>query len=238
MILSDADKLECYYADHCHSTEREAVSCAIERHGQVSQLARGEITSLPPVTRIPLWLAPDGMTLRRMAVRLDLPSVLVEPVLLKLHAAEEIAKRGETLGSHRCDSPIEVAFLTHARVKFDSGGNDALARSRRGVLYQQHAVELVRKGGFAFLDFAVKKLLPNGYMLKVAVELDGHQFHDATRERAAEDKSRDRDLVRDGWFVLRFTGTEVSRNAFACVDEVREVVEALSFLHHDKSPKF
>lgn len=36
------------------------------------------------------------------------------------------------------------------------------------------------------------------------------------------DKSRDRRLTAAGWRVMRFTGSEVYRDAAACVAQVRE----------------
>lgn len=52
-----------------------------------------------------------------------------------------------------------------------------------------------------------------------AVELDGHDFHERTKEQAARDKSRDRLLTAAGWRVLRFTGSEVYANPHECVRE-------------------
>lgn len=58
----------------------------------------------------------------------------------------------------------------------------------------------------------------------VVVELDGHDFHERTKEQAQKDKSRDRDMLKRGFYVLRFTGSEVFKDAAAAVDEVREFV--------------
>lgn len=55
---------------------------------------------------------------------------------------------------------------------------------------------------------------------RVIVECDGHDFHDKTREQAARDKSRDRELQAAGFYVLRFTGSELWRNAPKCAREV------------------
>jgi len=58
----------------------------------------------------------------------------------------------------------------------------------------------------------------------VAIELDGHDFHERTKEQAAKDKSRDRDLQAAGWRVLRFTGSEVWRDPKRCVREMHLVM--------------
>lgn len=56
------------------------------------------------------------------------------------------------------------------------------------------------------------------------VELDGFDFHDATKERATRDKRRDRALMHEGWIVIRFSGQEVSASPIACAKEAIDIV--------------
>lgn len=44
---------------------------------------------------------------------------------------------------------------------------------------------------------------------QLAIELDGHDFHERTKEQARRDKKRDRDLSALGFPVARFTGSEI-----------------------------
>lgn len=53
----------------------------------------------------------------------------------------------------------------------------------------------------------------------LVVELDGHEFHQKTREQVEHDKRRDRWFAAQGYRVIRFTGSEVWRDPDACVDE-------------------
>ena len=55
---------------------------------------------------------------------------------------------------------------------------------------------------------------------RVAIECDGHDFHEKSREQAAHDKARDRALVAAGWPVMRFTGSEIHKDPFACAMQV------------------
>jgi hypothetical protein len=55
---------------------------------------------------------------------------------------------------------------------------------------------------------------------KVAVELDGHEFHERTKEQVAKRNWRDRLLQADGWKVFHFAGSEVWRRPLRCADEV------------------
>lgn len=54
----------------------------------------------------------------------------------------------------------------------------------------------------------------------VAVELDGHDFHEKTKAQAKRDKQKDRYLMSQGYYVMRFTGSEVWNDPLACVNEV------------------
>jgi len=73
------------------------------------------------------------------------------------------------------------------------------------------------------IDFVVTPKAAQG--TKVAVEIDGHDFHEKTKDQVASDKSRERSLIREGYVVLRFTGSEVFRNPRKCVNEVVAFIE-------------
>lgn len=58
----------------------------------------------------------------------------------------------------------------------------------------------------------------------LACEVDGFAFH-SSKDQIVYDRQRERALTAAGWTVLRFTGTEVSRDAGACVAEVLAMLE-------------
>ncbi len=62
----------------------------------------------------------------------------------------------------------------------------------------------------------------------IVVEVDGHDFHDRTKEQARRDKTRDRTLQSCGYKVFRFAGSEVWKDAFACAETV--LVEMLQMI--------
>jgi len=47
------------------------------------------------------------------------------------------------------------------------------------------------------------------YDIKIAVECDGHDFHEKTKEQAKRDKRRDRWLVVNDFYVFRYSGSEI-----------------------------
>jgi very-short-patch-repair endonuclease len=54
----------------------------------------------------------------------------------------------------------------------------------------------------------------------ICVELDGHDYHETTKEQATRRNVRDRDLMAAGWKIIRFSGSEFYRSPLACVEEV------------------
>lgn len=54
---------------------------------------------------------------------------------------------------------------------------------------------------------------------KLIIELDGHDYHERTKEQAKRDRSRDRAFTKSGYEVLRFTGSEVYNQPVECVEE-------------------
>lgn len=81
------------------------------------------------------------------------------------------------------------------------------------------------------LDFAF--ILMGEMCAWVNVEADGHDFHDRTKEQAQRDRRRDRILVARGFRVLRFTGSEIYRNAAHCADEILHLLSVVEGIDLD-----
>jgi hypothetical protein len=64
--------------------------------------------------------------------------------------------------------------------------------------------------------------------VKAAVECDGHDFHERTKEQAARDRKRDRDLQAAGYLILRFTGSEINKDPAAVAREIVGAINAKS----------
>jgi len=54
------------------------------------------------------------------------------------------------------------------------------------------------------------------YTAATAVECDGFKFHNSTKESAAKDRARDRDIQAAGLPILRFSGCEIWADVFKC----------------------
>ena len=61
---------------------------------------------------------------------------------------------------------------------------------------------------------------------KVCIEIDGH-WHEKTKEQVSKDKKRERDLIKEGWSVLRYSGSEIYNNTSKHVVDAYEHCDAL-----------
>ena len=71
-------------------------------------------------------------------------------------------------------------------------------------------------------DFIIQ--IAEDHILNFAIEIDGFDYHDKTKEQAARDKQRDRYFISNGYIPIRFAGTEVYRNALECVRETMQII--------------
>jgi very-short-patch-repair endonuclease len=71
-------------------------------------------------------------------------------------------------------------------------------------------------------DFLLRINDLEGNTKKLVVEVDGHDFHEKTKQQAAHDKARDRWMTANGYQLMRFTGSEVWANPLACAKEIGE----------------
>lgn len=61
-----------------------------------------------------------------------------------------------------------------------------------------------------------------GQWLRLAIECDGHDYHERTKDQARRDKRRDRWFQTHGITVLRFTGSEIWENPSSCIDQIHD----------------
>lgn len=59
---------------------------------------------------------------------------------------------------------------------------------------------------------------------KIVIECDGHDFHEKTKQQAAKDKERDRFFAKEGYTVLRYTGSEIFNDRYKVYTDVEEIL--------------
>lgn len=107
-------------------------------------------------------------------------------------------------------------------------------RSIWGIVTPQAMVQEKR------VDFLIRYISGLSSVSGVIVECDGHQFHEKTKEQAANDKRRDRDFVAAGYRVLRFSGSEIWNDPMRCASDAIEVahsraIDAAALRHAHKT---
>ena len=128
-----------------------------------------------------------------------------------------------------CESPIEILLCVALLAIADGdgtflrlcdqkhvGSRGAIAKGRAGILYSQYTIRINARA--ARVDFAIAG------SRNLIIEADGHDFHERTKEQSAADKKRDRDLTALGWTPIRFTGSEIHRDALECASEVMRLL--------------
>lgn len=73
---------------------------------------------------------------------------------------------------------------------------------------------VVKSGPYEY----VKKV--DNYIKKFIVEIDGHDFHEKTKQQAQKDKERDRLFTSRGYQIYRFTGSEIYKNPYRCTSDI------------------
>lgn len=120
-----------------------------------------------------------------------------------------------------CESPIEHMLAT---ALFHVIGFDMLERAGTAPDWDPVTplcdVQPQHKVGSYRVDLA---LIAPG--IKVAIECDGHDFHEKTKKQAAKDKARDRAITAAGYAVLRFTGSEIWANPMGCAEEAFDLAK-------------
>jgi len=142
-----------------------------------------------------------------------------------------------------CESPAERLFLLGLRLNgyeegrqprfswntdlnptaedFADGDNHiarVLYREKRFDLYAQRSIDEYHVD-FSFEARGVAWEDP--LFWGVAIEIDGHDFHEKTKAQASADRKRDRAVQCAGYSVIRFTGSDIYR------DPVEAMTEAL-----------
>jgi hypothetical protein len=124
----------------------------------------------------------------------------------------------------RCDSPLEQKFLLdwlyYTGHEFGAWQNPDTGEPflyfecsfDSGSVRIANQVPLTLQGRNCRLDFLLA-YTSEGFtpspVLKLAIEIDGHNFHERTKAQAKRDRSRDRALTSAGYTVFRFTGAEI-----------------------------
>lgn len=112
-------------------------------------------------------------------------------------------------------SPIEIIFLVALLI---------LKEKKNIAFAVEPQYEVVCNGKRYYLDFSI---IHYGCLnddlkeeFKLAIECDGYEFHQKTKEQVDYDNQREYDLKIQGFEILRFSGREIYNNPMGCAMKV------------------
>ena len=67
------------------------------------------------------------------------------------------------------------------------------------------------------------------------IECDGYKFHQKTKEQIIYDNERERNLKKEGYEIIRFSGSEINSNPYKCVQEIIDIIlSKCNYLKYNK----
>lgn len=131
------------------------------------------------------------------------------------------------------DSPIEAQLLVAFTFVLRVWGASVLVAERGSPLKP----EFYDNGVDRFETLVIPQFQTHDYRLdfaifhsadravKIAVECDGHEFHERTKDQAQRDKARDRMLQQLGYKAIRYTGSEIYRKPVESAHDIWGVLQ-------------
>ena len=74
------------------------------------------------------------------------------------------------------------------------------------------------------VDFLIPVWYKNQGGICFIVECDGHNFHEKTKEQVKKDNERIRDLQKNNYEIIRFSGSEIYNGAYKCANEIKNII--------------
>lgn len=154
---------------------------------------------------------------------------------------------GCSLSTHfkKCESPMEARFLAalisyegdfleinperkFTELRTDVSGSAVWSQ----VQVKKYRLDFVVESRITVPDFSVTKKYTNGIEIPgskvvrsiVGVEIDGHEFHERTKQQVAKDKAKERACMIEGFQVLRFSGSEVYNEPLKVIEELNDAL--------------
>ena len=79
-----------------------------------------------------------------------------------------------------------------------------------------------------FDDTLIRSAMQDVKVPRVAIELDGHAWHEKSPDQVQRDKERERFLVSKRWTLIRFSGREIINDADSKFVEVVKITQPLA----------
>ncbi len=144
--------------------------------------------------------------------------------------SNQTGRGGVAVGTELCESPLELKLAEALLAACDKFEHRKVDDPPEAIGWWPgwdiHLATQLQFGPYR-PDFLVgpapHELAHDDHEWLLAVEVDGHDYHERTKAQASHDRSRDRWFAARRVICLRFTGQEVYRDAEACALEVLEL---------------
>lgn len=118
-------------------------------------------------------------------------------------------------------SPIEQIFITAFEIYCKYNNKESI------YLFPQREVRYNEKKYYIDFEFESDDYLSclvlgdkiKNHKFKLAIECDGYEFHQKTKEQVQKDNEREYDLKMAGYEILRFSGTQIYNNPLKCAED-------------------
>lgn len=152
----------------------------------------------------------------------DISNYLVDKVSLHLIALSSDSKMNFEESLIDCESPIEQLLsltLENLNIKNIYKYNPFI-----DVVEIEKQKEIHCENKKYRVDFYIPVVYKNQENKCFIIECDGHEFHQKTKEQVERDNTRMRDLQKQGYEVIRFSGTEIWHRPYKCASDVLNII--------------
>lgn len=135
---------------------------------------------------------------------------------------DALVERAIVGSNAKCESPIERMLLEALIMGhiYSGKGVPPIDHMDGSTLDPVFGIATQYKVG----NYRADMLVVNWDGRVVLIECDGHDFHERTKEQAARDRKKDRDLQSNGYVILRYTGSEIFADPFHCAADIMSKV--------------
>lgn len=124
---------------------------------------------------------------------------------------------------NRCESPIEQLLAVQMVNVEDHLYRELPVLRKFKSIHIAPQKEVLSNGRKYRLDFLIECNMSDK-KYNFAIECDGHDFHEKTKEQAARDKARERNLMSEGYIFIRFTGSEIWNDPSKCASDIVNII--------------
>lgn len=152
----------------------------------------------------------------------DISNYLVDRVSLHLLALSSDAEMIFEESLIDCESPIEQLLslaLENLNIKNIYKCNPFI-----DVVEIEKQKEIQCENKKYRVDFCIPVIYKNQENKSFIIECDGHEFHQKTKKQVERDNARMRDLQKQGYEVIRFSGTEIWHRPYKCASDILNII--------------